>query len=203
MRNEMKPVYYVFLLLLLTACSGVTSVTPAGSPTLATHSLSISHHQSAPIEQAQVDAILASMNSVLVAQDESHDFSCNVGFNQTGTPNAFSFGTGIVNSAEDFDFLILGVAGEVKVVNMINYCGGFGSFLGCAPKPGEAMVVVRTSNSLEGVLWAHEFGHNQDLSHNITASNALMNPQIGRTTRTIDSLECDHFSNYHDPSEGS
>jgi hypothetical protein len=143
------------------------------------------------------------MNAVLSAQDENHDISCNVGFTQLGTPSSFNFGTGIINSAEDFQFLLQGINGEVKVVNMINYCGGFGNFLGCAPKPGNAMMVVRTSNRLEGVLWAHEFGHNQGLSHNSSSSKALMNPRIGRSTRTVDLQECDHFSNNNDSSEDS
>ena len=125
------------------------------------------------------------MYQVIVQKDGTDDVACNVGFGQSGNLSSFSLGTGIINSEIDFSFVVNVVPDQVKVVNMINYCGGrFGNYLGCAPRPGNALVVMRASGNVEGVLWSHEFGHNQGLVHNNT-TNALMNSYISSNTTRI------------------
>ncbi|WP_179957550.1 hypothetical protein [Exilibacterium tricleocarpae] len=71
--------------------------------------------------------------------------------------------------------------GFVKAVNRINWCGGFSpNIIGCAPAPGNGILVVRFTSSLEGILWAHEHGHTRGLRHR-NSSTAVMAPSIANT----------------------
>jgi len=67
--------------------------------------------------------IINDMFAVVVEVDGASDIACRAGFRLQSEPVVFSFGTGIVNNAQDFAQLYENVQGQVKVVTMINYCG--------------------------------------------------------------------------------
>ena len=88
---------------------------------------------------------------------------------------------------------------RVKIVRLINWCGGAGTnIVGCAFLPGDGMVVVRLSNN-EGLLWMHEYGHNAGLSHNAD-ERYIMHGRLRPTARALTFGEC---STYHSPNPGA
>jgi len=190
----MKIGCWVLVAMLLTGCAGAGSNSDAGlgRDAASQHALRVAHHQSIAITREEALGIVEDMNAVLSIQDNAADVVCGVEFVLSGGLSAFSLGTGVISSTEDFASLYTRVPGEIKVVNMINYCGRFGAFLGCAPVPGESLLVVRSSRRVEGALWAHEYGHNQGLSHR-SVSRALMNPVVTSRTRVVNQQECKQF----------
>ena len=190
----MKIGCWVLVIMLLTSCAGVGSNSDAGMvrDAMRQHDLQVAHHQSIAVTRADALHIVDDMGAVLAVQDSAADVVCGAEFVLSGDLSSFSLGTGVINSAEDFALLYTQVPGEIKMVNMINYCGRFGTFLGCAPVPGDSLLVVRSSRRVEGVLWAHAYGHNQGLSHRSVA-RALMNPVVTSRTRVVNQQECEQF----------
>ncbi|WP_316159295.1 hypothetical protein [Bradyrhizobium sp. SZCCHNRI3042] len=87
----------------------------------------------------------------------------------------------------------------VKVVERIIWCGGLvPGALGCAPVPGQGLIVVRRvlgltdsfNREVEPVTWLHEFGHTRGLQHNPIDSLSVMAPGLGPTNRSINDSEC-------------
>jgi len=57
------------------------------------------------------------------------------------------------------------------------------------------MVVVRyatDASDIEGILWAHEYGHTKGLQHRSDES-AIMNPYVGASERGVNTSECHAF----------
>jgi hypothetical protein len=181
------------LLLVFTGLFGCAGErVPESRPVDQLHMLQVSHHHTIPMTRQDAQLIVDEMSAVIAGVDDTLDVECRAGFELQGDPEPFHFGTGIINSAQDFRQIYEHVPGQVKVVNMINYCGRFGSFLGCALTPGDSLLVVRPGGWLEGVLWAHEYGHNQGLAHR-SVSRALMNPVVTSRTRNLNRQECEGF----------
>lgn len=191
------------LIMLLSACGGDT-MTPTPDPVpdpipnpgpAVSHSLQISRHQSIALSNSEAQQITQQMNNVLRNSDGTADVRCNVFFDSAAPVTVFTQGNGIINTSSDFT-RVINQPGDVKVVNLINWCDSqarFGIFLGCAR--GDSFAVVRTSPTLlEGVLWAHEFGHTQGLRHRPETSNtALMSPRISTGNRRVNANECASF----------
>ena len=179
-RNVMLTVVAV-LVIWLTACS----------PT--THELAIDRYTTSSLTNAQADSILADATEVLQTNDGEGDVSCNVEFVRDGDVSVFTTGDGSIDSNTEFN-TILGLPGYVAVVNQINWCGALiPNVIGCAPVPGGSMAVVRFTSSMEGILWAHEFGHTKGLSHRNDDPNAVMNGVITSTRLRVTSDECTAF----------
>lgn len=156
------------------------------------HSVQISRFTTTNLTDARADQILADKGTILQNVDSPGDVACNVGFIRNGPVTVFALGNGSINSEADF-LAVNGQPGQVKVVNQINWCGALiPNVIGCAPVPGPSLVVVRFTQSLEGTLWVHEFGHNKGLSHR-TGTTLVMNPFIGSTQRAINQTECDAY----------
>ena len=151
------------------------------------------HNTSAPaLTNARADTIAADMTSVLQDDDGPGDEECRVRFERDGNVATFTATTGIINSQADFN-AIINLPGMVKVVNQINWCGAISpNIIGCAPIPGNSFTVVRVAQNQEGILWAHEFGHNRGLNHR-NDPNAVMNPIILLTARRVTAAECDAY----------
>jgi len=80
----------------------------------------------------------------------------------------------------------------VKVVRRILWCGGpGGSIIGCAPLPSSVvnLSVVRFTPAQEGILWAHEYGHNCGLNHRTNDQNAVMFPSIAPNRLVVNAPE--------------
>jgi len=180
----MTRVLCICFALLTGGCSGVTH-----KPQITTHNLQISRHTSVGLTDTRADQILADMSTVLNMNDGMGDVACNVGFERDGSLTTFSATGGMINSSADFD-AVNGLPGNIKVVTQINWCGSLApGIIGCAPVPGDSLVVIRFGTNQEGILWLHEFGHNQGLDHRNDAG-AVMQPSIGSTHRRINSSEC-------------
>jgi hypothetical protein len=121
---------------------------------------------------ARADEVLAAATAVLQTADASYDVSCPVRMARQGTEvTYYAISNKIWTDAEVKR--ALDTPGYVKVVHLINRCGGRTNvgYLGCAPRGRPTMLVedVRDNDfpnqAIEGVVWAHEFGHTQGLPH--------------------------------------
>ena len=156
------------------------------------HQLQVSRYTTASLTNARADQILAAMSTILQTNDGAGDVACDVAFILTGNVTAFTTGNGSINSSADFS-AVIGLPGWVKIVNQINWCGGLApNIIGCAPIGGTSFVAVRFTANQEGVLWVHEFGHDQDLGHR-NEPFAVMAPAIGPNNKRVNSAECDAY----------
>ena len=154
--------------------------------------LTVRRHTTSNLTNARADTILANATTVLQTNDGPGDVACCVEFERDGPVTTFATGNGSINSQADFN-TIIGLPGYVKVVNAINWCGGLiPNVIGCAPVPGNSLVVVRFTLAQEGILWAHEYGHTKGLPHR-NVPNAVMNAVIAANRLRVNSFECDAF----------
>jgi hypothetical protein len=157
------------------------------------HRLQVRRFTTTTLSNAEADRILADATTVLQTNDGPGDVVCPVTLVRNGDVPAFADGDGSIDSGAEFTALI-GLPGHIKAVNQINWCGGLiPNVIGCAPVPGNSLAIVRFTPTLEGILWAHEFGHNKGRGHRDADPNAVMNGTIGSTHRRIDSAERDAF----------
>lgn len=157
-------------------------------------SLGVSRYATSVLDNATADAILDKATQTLQTDNGSGDVPCDVVLARNGGVTSFSTGDGSIDSQAEFN-TVIGLAGDVKIVNQITWCGGFGAgILGCAPQPGASFVAVRWSTlHQEGIIWAHEYGHNQGLPHR--SGDVVMKSSVaGRNTR-VNSTECDAYRN--------
>jgi hypothetical protein len=129
---------------------------------------------------------------MLRTRDGADDVACNVEFVREGEVTVLSTGTGTINTAQDF-LAVNSAPGDVKVVNQINWCGGFApNILGCTRLFGDSIIVVRHREDLAGILWLHEFGHAQGLDHR-DSPTAVMKATIHPNLRQVNASECQSF----------
>lgn len=156
------------------------------------HNLRFSHHVGTTLSDPEAVSIAASASNVVATDSGVDDISCAVSINKDGSVTSFVITDGVIDNAEEF-VRIERLNGDIKVVRAINWCGSTGAgIIGCARVPGSSLVMVRFSPSLEGILMAHEFGHNQGLNHR-NGHNNLMHPSIGPTRVGINEVECNAF----------
>ena len=162
-------------------------------PARGTHALRIRRHEDTALSDARADTILADGSRVLRANDGEGDVACPVALARSGNVNEFDDGDGDIDTAAELRE-VFAVEGNIKVVDNVNFCGGqFNtSFIGCGQVSGSAFVTERFDAAMEGILWAHEFGHNRGLRHT-TPSTSLMFASIGADRLRIDQDECDAF----------
>ncbi|MBM3943317.1 MAG: hypothetical protein FJ316_10430 [SAR202 cluster bacterium] len=142
---------------------------------------------------AEVDNLLSQGTAALQTNDGAGDVPTFAVLVRDGPLDTFAGGLvgGIVNSDADFA-AVSGIPGEVKVVNR---CGAFypGGVLGCAYIGGTSLAVIRYGTpDIEGLLWAHELGHNRGLDHNTTLE-FLMYPQLFANDRKVNQTESGAF----------
>jgi hypothetical protein len=175
-----------------TGCSTTTpQFDPMPQPRVA-HRLEISRHTSAVLPASRADEILAEMGRILQTRDGADDVACNVEFVREGEVRVLTVGTGTINTPQDF-LAVDSAPGNVKVVNQINWCGGFApNIIGCTQLFRDSTIVVRYGEESEEILWLHEFGHAQGLEHR-DGSSAVMNATFGPQHRRVNSSECESF----------
>lgn len=165
-------------------------VPPASpAPAVKVYQLQVSRYATASLDEARADLILKDGSAALQTKDSPEDMVCPVELRRAGDVTTFTAGNGVVNSEADYK-AILALPGQVKVVNQINWCGAFSpNIIGCAPTPGNSLIVVRDASGEEGILWDHEFGHTRGLVHR-NEPTAMMNAVIGIDHRIINEAEC-------------
>jgi FG-GAP-like repeat len=156
-------------------------------------SLTISRHNTAALTNADADRILADGSTVLQTYDGPGDVPCGVALVRSEDVTEFNIGDGSLDTQAELTE-VFNLPGNVKVVEDVNFCGMFNtSFIGCGFTPGTSFITERFTANQEGILWAHEMGHNVGRSHREGSTDNLMFPSIGTNRRRINQTECDAF----------
>ncbi|MFK7977108.1 MAG: hypothetical protein AB8C02_13320 [Halioglobus sp.] len=172
--------------------------------------ISVTRHPSVAMSDAEAEAILADFSAVVNTADSPTDYACITSPNDDYVPAFYIIdgnvgthnGPSVVNSQADLT-AVLNEPGYAKVVSAINWCGDFGpNIIGCAPIPGDSFAVVRPASAIEGILWAHEFGHTVGLSHR-PDSTAVMKDTINANNRDITLAECAQYIQKVNPDYGN
>ncbi|MBI1345912.1 hypothetical protein GC163_06445 [bacterium] len=171
---------------------GVFQGVATAQSTLQTHLLQIRYYKSLTFTNGEADRILADVSKLLQDCDGTDDVACPVEFKRKGAVKQFTEGNGSVDSEADYK-AVLKVPGQVKIVDELNWCGGpKPEAIGCADTPGDSIVVERYTASEEGVLWAHEIGHNKGLPHR-HGTDVLMKAYVHQTHTRINQAESQAF----------
>lgn len=135
---------------------------------------------------------------------------CEVNF--TLSENTIITAPDSVDTSSDLQTLFQTSQANVVVVRFLNYCGGYSpAWSGCSDD--NLNVVVDNEVGLgsplalqtNAVLWLHEFGHSQHLSHN-SGTNNMMRASVNGDNLLITSAQCDNFmrdNNRFDPGAGA
>ena len=156
--------------------------------------LTVSRHNTVTLTNARVDEILNDATTVLQTNDGPGDVACGVRIRRNGNVGVFNTGDGSIDTQAELT-QIFNLAGNVKVVGDVNWCANqFNtSFIGCGQTPGTSFITERFTANLEGILWAHEFGHNQGLPHRDASNDNVMFFSIGANRRRVNQGECTAF----------
>ncbi len=166
-------------------------------PDVIKRGLRVHYHTTTTLDNRRADAILAEATEILQTKDGAGDVACKVRLAREGDVTEFSAGDGSIDSGNEFG-AIVGPSGHVKLVDEINWCNGWKpNIIGCA-RPDSSLLVVPTAPELEGVLWAHEYGHTKGLKHRDTGKDAVMYYSVAADHRKVDQAECDAFRKRHD-----
>jgi hypothetical protein len=153
----------------------------------------------------RLDAVLARGDLVAGRADGATDVACCATFSRLGTGKVFGTpgdGHDVIDDVAEENVVIPDPTARVKMVRLINSCGGPGTnIVGCSFLAGKGMAVVRlTSLPLEAILWLHEYGHNVGLGHAVGDPDLVMSPSI---TDGSDELRPGDCAAYHAPPPGA
>lgn len=154
------------------------------------HDLTVRRHTSASsLSNADADDILLDGYNILKYYNGSGDKGCNVRLARLGNVTTFTSGDGSISSASEWGAL----ADGINFVNDIGWCGSLApNILGCGTTPGKRIAVV--NHSLSDIIWVHEFGHNQGLTHR-DESNVIMAPVMASGNKRVNLTECNAYKN--------
>lgn len=168
-------------------------------PVIRQHDLDYVNHVDVddPITDAEVDALLAFATADFGKANSSGDTACCIQLVRTlpgGLFGSAGDGLDVIDDQSDLNAVMGYEPTRVKVVDYIGYCSGPGmNIIGCGNTPGDSIVVVRRSAvSLEGKLWAHEFGHNTGLGHHPEVGYVMYSPLTVVNNKLAD-YECNRF----------
>ncbi len=155
-----------------------------------------------PMTDSRADLILDLASTTAGFSDFPDDVSCCIRVARQGSGASFGQ-TGdsldVISTSSELNQVLGNSVARVKVVRIINYCGGPGTnILGCSYVSGNGMAVVRISAN-EGLLWLHEFGHNIGLGHNAD-NDYLMDAGLSSNSVGLTQTECNRF---HNPSSSA
>ncbi|HEV2816638.1 MAG TPA: hypothetical protein VGW40_05390 [Allosphingosinicella sp.] len=159
---------------------------------LTSHALRAMRHSLAILSDDEADSIFAEASSILQSNDGPFDVPCSVVLLRAGPVTTFADTDGTIDTSAELE-TVFGLNGNVKVVERIDFCGVFNvAIRGCGGIPGSSFIVERVEG-LDGMIWAHEFGHNRGLFHRDDLPEALMYFRAGATHRRINRSECTAF----------
>ncbi len=155
-----------------------------------------------PMTDSRADLILDLASTTAGFSDFPDDVSCCIRVERQGSGASFGQ-TGdsldVISTSSELNQVLGNSVARVKVVRIINYCGGSATnILGCSYVSGNGMAVVRISAN-EGLLWLHEFGHNIGLGHNAD-NDYLMDAGLSSNSVGLTQTECNRF---HNPSSSA
>ncbi|MCO7225585.1 hypothetical protein [Pleionea sp. CnH1-48] len=154
--------------------------------------IKVYRHSIAPsFSNSEADRILGDASDILLTQDGSDDVACPVTMKRSGNVTTTTQGDGTLDARGDLSAYPDGIT----LVKAINYCSSLSpNIIGCASTPGKKAVFIRFTENQEGMVWAHEYGHNKGLSHR-NGSNNLMDSYVGTSKRRVNQSECNSFIN--------
>lgn len=170
-------------------------VNPVGSE-FRTVSVTVQRHATVALSDAEADRILADMGTALQTAHTAGDVATPVRFVRNGAVRTLPATVPATIQTQAEWNTLMGAGNGVKVVRAIRWCGGpGGSIIGCAPvgNPTVNLAVVRFTANQEGILWAHEYGHNAGNGHRSNDTRALMFPSIGADHNVVDATESGRY----------
>jgi hypothetical protein len=149
----------------------------------------------------RLDSVLEQADLIAGRADYTGDVACCATFTRLGPGKTFGEpgdGHDVIDTESEEGLVIADPAARVKVVRLIQSCGGPGTnIIGCSFLGAKGMAVVRvTTLTVEGVLWLHEYGHNVGLGHALGDPRLVMSPSIGTGSVGLRSSDC---AAYHAP----
>lgn len=182
----------------------LTSGTSHGGVTYANHP-----DNNSPIDDARVDALLFQAAKTMATDQTAGtltDRGCCILFNRVAPGTLFGTtgdGLNTITTSSELNQVLGNTVARFKVVDVLDYCSGFNvNIVGCAPVPGDGVLVERLSGSsafFEGLLWVHEFGHNTGLGHNPSGGYIMSGSLTSGNTR-LTAGEC---NTYHNPNSNA
>jgi hypothetical protein len=165
-------------------------------PGLRTVRVTVHRHSTVALTDAEADRILRDMGTVLQTSDSQSDIATPVQFVRNGPVRVLPQTVAATIQTQAQWNALMSAGTGVKVVRGIQWCSGpGGSIIGCAPVGSGTvnLAVVRFAANQEGILWAHEYGHNVGLGHRTDESRALMFPSIGSDHNVVNGAESARF----------
>lgn len=131
------------------------------------HELSVTVLNGLADTAASVDATFNAASTLMQQDSGASDSNCCVEIRRDGgvTFVATPVTGGVINNNSDLQ-AVRGLAGDLKVVAAINFCGQGGTFAGC--RSGNDLVVT---TGFGAATIAHELGHREGLCHVATSCN--------------------------------
>jgi hypothetical protein len=164
------------------------------APRIIIRNLTISRHNVAALTNAEADSILADASTVLQTNNGPGDVACRVSLVRSPDVVVFTAGDGSLGTQAELS-QVFNLPGNVKVVDDVDFCAGSfnTSIIGCGQLPGTSFITERFTANQEGILWAHEMGHNVGLDHRNDSTDNLMFWTIGTNRQRINQTECNAF----------
>ncbi len=163
--------------------------------------LTYSNHPAVPnpMNNTRLDTILRSVSLRMGRGDHDDDTTCCVTLLRDGGPQVFGAagdGLDIIDDDAELTTVLDDSVSRFKVVRLINDCGGpTTNTIGCGYVGFDGIAVIRlSSESSEGGLWAHEYGHNVGLNH-VGDSRSIMFASGGGTDDLLTPEQCDAYHN--------
>ena len=168
----------------------------AEAASIRTIKIKVFRHSTVALTNAEADTIVGQMGTALQTKDTTGDVATAVKFVRDGNVQLLPSNVAAVIQTQSQLNALFAAPKGVKIVRRIQFCGGpGGSIIGCAPVGSSTVNIaaVRFTTGLEGILWAHEYGHNCGLNHRTNDGNAIMFPSIGSTHKVVNAPESKRY----------
>ena len=191
------------LLVASCGCSKGTTRQSSKSDESATFSALQTGHQaltiaipvSIDLTDAAADTALSTASAIVQGNTLPSGSKCNLFLERSGHIQQSINGITNVDSVVSAQKLCTepnGASAYLHEVPVISYCGGIQVVQGCSEIGLPCMIVSGydvPNQTVEGILWAHEFGHTKGLTHR-GDTNALMNPVAAAGHLSVNVQEC-------------
>lgn len=180
------------------ACSTVLTVLASSAlcqETRSTHAITATRHVDVTIAGGDVSGRLDRATTLLGTKDRPNDVACCVRLQMSGQLGSFGTagdGEDVITTRAEMRRVLAIRPQRIKIVRSIVVCRSDenpGNILGCANTPGDSIVITRRAAA---DVWAHEFGHNQGLSHRDSSRRNIMHSTAANTD-TVNAAECRRF----------
>jgi uncharacterized repeat protein (TIGR01451 family) len=168
------------------------------NPNTHRHSFTIARHVNilfSPTD-TDIDNFLYEASRIMQTADSAGDISCCVRLWRNGPSTTYAVTDGRITTSAELNQVFAYTTYDVKIVEDLDYCLGYNpSIIGCAyvHSPKNMILEYLGFDTLDGILWAHEFGHNQGLQHPDNLGNfptRIMNSVLSPSAKQMTLTEC-------------